>query len=158
MAHSAKLDRCSPGAMHHSSTRCSGAKLKIRWSRSLHGIGSDQMHVESEIPLVIPCKFSAVFYSERLSGTHSVARRVLPIFLENKDLHSAAVSGSECQRAGTPPASPLVAQFQGAHCTIARATVERFDGVRSPSPRKRSLRTRADLAALLKPVIRALVY
>jgi hypothetical protein len=31
-----------------------------------------------ESPLVIPCKFSAVFYSERLSGTHSVARRVLP--------------------------------------------------------------------------------
>jgi hypothetical protein len=108
MAHSAKLDRCSPGAMHHSSTRCSGAKLKIRWSRSLHGIGSDQMHVESEIPLVIPCKFSAVTYSERLSGTHSAASRVLRISVENKDLHSAGVSGAERRRAGTPSDSPLV--------------------------------------------------
>src|ERR1700733_12815193 len=65
------------------------------------------MHENSESPLVIPCKFSAVIYSELLSGTHSVATRVLPISVENKDLHSASVSGSECQRAGTPSVNPL---------------------------------------------------
>ena len=61
---------------------------------------------KSKSPLVIPCKFSAVIYSERLSGAHSVARRVLPISVENKDLHSAGVSGAECQRAGTPSVNP----------------------------------------------------
>jgi len=60
---------------------------------------------KSKSPLVIPCKFSAVTYSKRLSGTHSVARRVLRISVENKDLHAAAVSGAERQRAGTPSVS-----------------------------------------------------
>ena len=50
-------------AMHHPSARYSGAKPKSvghAQCTELHGIGFDQMHVKSEIPLVIPCKFSAV--------------------------------------------------------------------------------------------------
>jgi hypothetical protein len=43
------------------------------WTRSLHGIGSDQMHFKSEIPLVIPCKFSAVTNSARHIGAHLAA-------------------------------------------------------------------------------------
>jgi hypothetical protein len=58
-----------------------------------------------------------VINSERLSGMHSIARRVLPISVENKDLHSAGVSGAERQRAGTPSVNPLVARLRSAHCT-----------------------------------------
>jgi hypothetical protein len=62
---------------------------------------------KSKSPLVIPCKFSAVIYSERLSGTSSVATRVLPIFFGNKDLQSAGVSGAECKRTGKPSCLPI---------------------------------------------------
>jgi hypothetical protein len=68
----------------------------------------DQIPRKCQSPLVIPCKFSAVTYSERHSATHSVARRVLPKSLGNKDLHLPGVTGSECQRAGTASVIPLV--------------------------------------------------
>ena len=51
----------------------------------------DQIPKKCESPLVIPCKFSAVTYSELHSDTHSVAARVLPISLGNKDLRSPGV-------------------------------------------------------------------
>ena len=44
----------------------------------LHGIGSDQMHVMSEIPLSIPCKFSAVTNSERHFFAHLVPSQRMP--------------------------------------------------------------------------------
>jgi len=62
---------------------------------------------KSKSPLVIPCKFSAVTYSEGLSGTRSVARYALRICAEINDLQSARMSGAECQRGGMPSASPL---------------------------------------------------
>ena len=68
----------------------------------------DQIPRKCQSPLVIPCKFSAVTYSERHSATHSVARRVLLKSLGNKDLHLPGVTGPECQRAGTASVIPLV--------------------------------------------------
>ena len=88
-----------------------GAKITISLA------SPDQIPKKSKSPLVIPCKFSAVTYSERLSGTHSVARRILRISVENKDLHSARVSGAERERARTPSAAPLVARLRSTHRT-----------------------------------------
>ena len=61
---------------------------------------------KSKSPLVIPCKFSAVTYSEGLSGTRSVARYALRICAEINDLQSARMSGAECQRGGMPSVKP----------------------------------------------------
>jgi hypothetical protein len=50
---------------------------EIRWSHTsgLSQIGSDQMHVTAENPLVPQCKFSALTNSPRHHGTLFDARR-----------------------------------------------------------------------------------
>ena len=73
----------------------------------LHGIGSDQMHVKIENPLVAQCKFSAVVYSKARSGTPFPARHDLPIVSGIKDLLNRPWSRVERQRAGTPSVNQI---------------------------------------------------